>query len=260
MPAGLLAHLAEFQGRLRDPARIRDVAGCLQGQRLRRDRLVPVRLDPHEAGQRMDEVGALALPLVPGGVLGGLQDVAPLGLQPGRRLVLRGQGRDRDRRAGDRDRHPAPERVKFPVGQVGGVQVVVEEPPDRLPPHGRWLVPLGAHGRVAADEVMEHNWPPGAAGQQVMVKQGADASSASASETPPRAAAACGLICVGRAHPQPTEELLMARLQGTVGQLKGGHPVKGRHAPRPRRGQAGGTVPPPGRGAAADSPGPAGPR
>src|ERR1700719_3695581 len=29
VPAGLLAHLAEFQGRLRDPARIRDVAGCL---------------------------------------------------------------------------------------------------------------------------------------------------------------------------------------------------------------------------------------
>ena len=33
----------------------------------------------------------------------------------------------------------------------------------------------------------------------------------------------------GRAHPQPAEELLMARLQGTVGQLEGGHPVQDRH-------------------------------
>ena len=76
--------------------------------------------------------------------------------------------------AGDRDRHPAPERVQHPVGPVGGVQVVVEQPADGLPLRGLGIVARGAHGRVAADEVVEPELAVRGRGQQVMIQQGGE--------------------------------------------------------------------------------------
>ena len=177
----------------------------------------------------MDEVRALALPLVPGGVLGGLQDVAPFRLQPGRRVFLRGQGRDRGRRAGDRYRHPAPERVQHPVGRVGAVQVVVEQPADRLPARRRWVVTLGAHGRVPADQVVEHELAARGRGQQMMVHLRVDGFLGLGERGAAQRRRGMQADLRGRAQPQPAEELLMARLQRTIGQFEGRHPVQHRH-------------------------------
>ncbi len=174
----------------------------------------------------MDEVGALALPLVPGCVLRGLQDVAPLRLQPGLCVLLRGQRRDRARGTRDRYRHPAPERVQQPVGLVGGVQVVVEEPADRLPLHGRRVVSRGAHGRVSADEVVEPELAARGRGQQVMVEQDADGLLRLGEGAAAQGRRRVQADLSAGAHAQPPEELLMTGLKGAVGQVEGRHPLQ----------------------------------
>ena len=60
----------------------------------------------------------------------------------------------------------------LPVGQVGGVQVVVEEPAYGLPLPGPGAIFRGARGRIAVDEVMEAELSAGDLGQQVIIQQG----------------------------------------------------------------------------------------
>ena len=69
---------------------------------------------------------------------------------------------------GDRQRHPAPERVQHPVGLIGCVQVVVKEPADGLPLLRPGVLMGGTRGRVSADEVVETELASCGPGQQVI--------------------------------------------------------------------------------------------
>src|SRR5215472_17932069 len=119
----------------------------------------------------MGEVPALPLPFVPARVLCGLQDVTPLKLKPAGRVFGRTERRGGCWRIADRHGYPVPERVKYPVSLVSRVQVVVDEPGDRLPSLGRGVVARRPHGRVTAYEVVEAELARGGAHQQVMVEQ-----------------------------------------------------------------------------------------
>ena len=169
--AGLLAHLAEFHGRPRDPGRIIQVAAGLQGHGVGGDRLGPERPDVHEPGQRVGQVGALVFPFVLRRVLRGLEDVAPLRFQPAGRVFPGAQRRARGRRVSSRPGCALPEGVQDLVGVGRAVQVVVQQPADGLPPLGPGVLLRGARGRVAADQIVEPVLPGRGPRQQVLVKE-----------------------------------------------------------------------------------------
>ena len=226
VPAGLLADRAELQACPGDPGRVGQVAAGLQGHGVGCDGVVPVRADVDEVGQHMGQVGARALPLVPARVLRGLEHAAPFGFQPVRRVVRGAHGWLHGRPLGDQHPPPAPERVQHPVGPVRRVQVVVEEPADRLPPLALRVVPHRADRRVPADQVVEAVLAARRPRQQVVVEQG-DQRLLGLGE---RAVAERGRRVQAdvraRADPEPPEEPLVVRFQRPVGQVEGGHDLR----------------------------------
>jgi hypothetical protein len=193
-----------------------------------RDRLVPVRPDLHEVGQHVDQVGALALPLVPARVLRGLQDVAPLRIQPAARVLVGAQDRADGRPVGHRRGCPAPERVQDLVRLVSGVQVVIQQPADGLPLLGLGIIARRAHGRVPADEVVEMELAVRGPGQQMVIEQGGEGFFRLGQRAVGQGRGRMQADVGTRADAQPPEQPLVVGLQGAVGQVEGSNHLRGR--------------------------------
>src|SRR6202042_1810922 len=78
------------------------------------------------------------------------------------------------RRVAHRPAGPGPERMQDPVGPVGRIQVVVEEPGDGLLLLSLTVIAPGPPGGITADEVMEPELAVRGRREQVTVEQYAE--------------------------------------------------------------------------------------
>ena len=111
-------------------------------------------------------------------------------------------------------------------GLVGGVQVVVEEPADRLPLPGPRLLLRGTPCRVFADKVVKPELAIRRAGQQTMIGQGGQAPLGFGKAGSRQRGCSMQADVITRAQPEQAEQLLVARFQAVDRQLEGGQPFR----------------------------------
>ncbi len=131
---------------------------------------------------------------------------------------------------GDLYRRTPPELMKDPVGPIGRMQVIVEQPAYGLPLLSPGVIARGTQGRVATYEVVEAELAIGGPGEQVAIEQGDEdllrlGGCAVGQRSRGRQAETCA-----RAGSQPPEEPLMIGFQRPVGQIEGGRQFRARRA------------------------------
>jgi hypothetical protein len=99
---------------------------------VKRGRLIPVTATSQKAAHHGGYDDRMLKVSARGGVFGGRMQVRALGIQPGRCLIEGGQAGGLGRRMAGRRASDADPGGQVPVGGQGGVQVIVQQPADRL--------------------------------------------------------------------------------------------------------------------------------